>query len=293
MTMSDAKRYTNVADTFASRSSQGIVANNGQALVMILMIVALTVSLAGTTVFRIVNDTRTTKETEEKQKTENVAKGIIEKFLNDETVTLDEFTSGSLKTDVAPVQKRGYQTSEYVSKIIPKDSQHFFYIWPYDYTTKTFTNPGYPNPINVDIFFQSEASECPVLEIIHIGSDADSTITKRQVTGPCGANEITGNPTNILTVSNTNTPLTFLGESGTFLKRVTVTGITQTTKMIVVRTVFAGTRIGMKMNTVGEMLPPQGEYIVATARSAGGAQTDERVYRPYPQIPDYFFATSF
>lgn len=277
--MSDTKRYT----------------NKGQVLVMILMIVALTATLAGTTVFRMVNDTRNTKDTEEKQKTQNVAQGIIEKFLNDETVNVgNDFTTGSLNTGVAPVITQGFAPSEFVTRVIPKDSQHFFYTWQYDYGSKQFVAPSPPGPpINIDIFFRSEATECPVLEIIHIDGVLDDTITKRQVTNACDANVITGSA-NILTANTIAAQsMTFQDESGTFTKRVTVNGVTASTKMLVVRPVFGATRFGFRMNPAGTNLPPQGEFIVATARSAGGAQSDERVYRPYPQIPDFFFTTSF
>lgn len=259
--------------------------DRGQVLVVVLMIVALTATLAGTAVIRVVSDTRQTKEIEDKQKTDNAAKGIIEQVLNNENASVT--SDGSLNTAVVPVNQNPLGPSEFVTKLIPKDSQYIFYNQLYDFAGNSFSGPA--TTANLDIYFNDTSGVCPVLELIYVSTS--NLITSRKVSGSCGGNSITSGTTPAPPVPTVvPTTITFEGTSAVFNKKMSINNLSGT-RLLVIRPIFASTELGFR-STAGN-LPPQGEFVTATAQSAGGAQTDQKIYRPYPQIPDFFFATSF
>lgn len=261
----------------------------GQALAIVLMIIALTATIAGTAAFRTVNQSRQTKEIEEQQKASNAAQGIIEKVLNDENVNTTQDFGGSIGTfneAVNPIVTQAISKSGsegFVTKSIPKDSQYIFYLQQYDFKNNNFVSGTKVDLANLKVYY--EAAGCPVLEFILI-NDAGK-VAKRQMSADCGANIVTG--TNNRLVDSGTRNFNINGSPVTFGKSATIN--TQNNKLLIVRPLFAATRLAFYLSSGN--LPPQGEIITSQAQSGGGAQSTESVTREYPQIPDFFFATSF
>lgn len=269
----------------------------GQALAIVLMIIALTATIAGTAAFRTVSQTKQTKETEEQQKASNAAQGIIEKVLNDENVdTTQDFggSVGSFNANVSPVVTQAISkngSDGFVTKSIPKDSQYIFYLQQYDFKNNGFISGTKVNLANLKVYYQ--AAGCPVLEFILINDSGQ--VAQRKMSADCGANVISCPPTPEATLCNNQLADTgsrnFVvdGSSVTFGKSTTIN--TNNNKLLIVRPLFGATRLAFYLSSGN--LPPQGEIITSQAQSGGGAQSTESVTREYPQIPDFLFATSF
>ncbi len=266
----------------------------GQALIIALLIVALTATLAGGAAFRTVNQTRMTAQQEQKEKTENAARGIIEKTLNDESVNVNQDfgSTAQLDTSVDPVDIGLNSLPAYTSPLIAKDSQFMFYLRPYDFSTKAFTGSA-SNLTDLNLYFDSESdATCPIVEIIFA---KDNAIQKRMMTGDCGTSSVSGAVNRATTAASPTTPqtITFNETTATFDRgvKLNVSALAPSAEIMIVRPLFADTKFGFK-RTAGT-LPAQGREVSAAAQSVDGSQTNVSVYQGYPQIPDFFFATSF
>jgi hypothetical protein len=260
----------------------------GQALLVILMVLALVTTATTSAVVSVVNQTRQTKQIEDKQKADNAAKGILEKLLNNESIDInDDFGSSnsSFDTSVTPFTKNGYRFIEFVTPLVPKDSQYTMYLQSYDPTTHTFSGSG--TLTDLEIFFESsESSSCPIIEITYINSN--DTIDQKKLSADCDGNTAAGT-SNRLTIGGGDS-LEFNGSITTF-ERSILTDTDTSHKMLIIRPLFADTKIGLRL-AGGQSLPAQGELITGSARSSSGAQSDGKVYNPYPQLPDFIFGTS-
>ena len=267
-------------------------ATEGQALIIALLIVALTATLAGGAAFRTVNQTRMTAQQEQKEKTENAARGIIEKTLNDESVNVNQDfgSTGQLDTSVDPVNIGLSNLLAYTSPLIAKDSQFMFYLRPYDFSTKAFTGTA-SSLTDLNIYFDSESdATCPIVEIIFV---KDNAIQKRMMTGNCGTSSVSGATNRAMTSPTVPQTITFNETTATFDRgvKLNVSALAPSAEIMIVRPLFADTKFGFK-RTAGT-LPAQGREVSAAAQSVDGSQTNVSVYQGYPQIPDFFFATSF
>ncbi|MFO0704186.1 MAG: hypothetical protein U0525_05755 [Patescibacteria group bacterium] len=268
----------------------------GQALVIVLMVIALTATIAGTAAFRTISQTRQTTENVDKQKSSNAAKGIIEKALNNESVTNtnDELggSGGTFKAGVNPITTTGNASTTFVTSTIPKDSQFLFYLKSYIFASNSF-GPETAT-YNFDIFFKdTSATGCPVLEIIYINTANE--VGARKIATPCDTNSVSYASGNLGVDDTTaaNKTVSYKNSNTDFGKKLSssLSVSANAYKLIIIRPLFADTKLGFKA-TSGN-LPPQGETVTSQAQTGGGSQTTEEVYRAYPQIPDYLFTTSF
>jgi len=262
--------------------------NQGQVLLIGLMLIALVTTIVGTGALRTMTSTQTTKQGEEEKKAGNIAKGALEAGINDETIDYSAFT------DVNPgayIQQNIPKTPENTfvyNNIIPKDHQYMFYTATYNTSDNTFGTDYYEG--NVSVYYASESGNgaCPVLEIIQI--DANDQIAERTYTGPVGGScpaEYSLNYPGAIP-PGTGGSLDWDGTTTAFSHDVTVT-ITAGSqiKLLIVRPFFEGTKLGF----LGSNLKAQGREVSSTVRTIDGAQKTETVYQAYPQIPLALFAT--
>ncbi len=257
----------------------------GQALLVVLMIATLLTTLVGTAAFQTVNQTRTTQNQADSQTAQQAAQGVLEQILNNES-TSNSLGTG-LNTAVDLVQQVVTSPNTFVTEnTVTKDSQYMFYTAvDYDSTTNTLGAAFFSGADALEIYY-ADSGTCPVLEITHIG--ASNTILKRTISGTCDLNTA-GNST---AATSVNTSI----QSVVFTRRLSIPVGTEltTTQMLVIRPLFAGTKLGFKRSDINLQLPPQGQTITVVVQTQGGAQQEQQVYRAYPQIAEIpFFTTVF
>ncbi|MBP6994019.1 hypothetical protein KBB12_02150 [Candidatus Woesebacteria bacterium] len=264
------------------------IKSQGQILLIGLMLIALVTTIVGTGALRSMSSTQTTKQKEESNKASNIAKGALEAGINNEIVDSTNFT------DVNPgaysqqlnIPKTPENTFVY-SEVVPKDHQYMFYLADYDTAANTFGTDYYVS--GIELYYSSEASTCPLLEIIFI--DKDNAVVNRKYTAPtasgCGTNSL--NYVGAIS-PNPGGDLAWDGKTTTFANKITIDSIDLTgknIKVLVIRPYFDGTKLGF----LGTSLKQQGREVSSTVRTIDGAQKTEKVYQAYPQIPLSLFAT--
>ena len=256
----------------------------GQILLIGLMLIALVTTIVGTGALRSMSSTQTTKQKEEANKASNIAKGALEAGINDETIDSTNFT------DVNPdaysqlnIPKTPDNTFVF-NEVVSKDNQYMFYLTSYDTATNTFGTDYYVN--NVELYYASESTTCPLLEVIQI--DVSDQIVNRTYTAPtagCGTNSL-NYPGAVIPVAGGD--LTWDGQTTNFAHRIFINNLAgKEVKLLIIRPFFAGTKLGF----LGTNLKAQGREVSSTVRTIDGAQKTEKVYQAYPQIPLSFFAT--
>jgi hypothetical protein len=261
----------------------------GQILLIGLMLIALVTTIVGTGALRSVSSTQTTKQKEEANKASNIAKGALEAGINDETIDSTSFT------DVNPgaysqlnIPKTPENTFVF-NEVVSKDHQYMLYLTSYETATNSFGTDYYDG--NIEVYYASEASSCPLLEIIFINNNNE--IINRKYTAPtagnCGSNSL--NYSSAILPTTGSYELDWDGVITSFANKIPIIGATdlegKSVKLLIIRPFFAGTKLGF----VGLLLKPQGREVSSTVRTIDGAQKTEKVYQAYPQIPLSFFAT--
>jgi len=263
----------------------------GQILLIGLMLIALVTTIVGTGALRSVSSTQTTKQKEEASKASNIAKGALEAGINDETIESTNFT------DVNPnayIQQRIPKTPENTfvfNEVVPKDHQYMLYLASYNIAENSFGTDYYDG--NIEVYYASEPSSCPLLEIIFINDNNE--IVNRKYTAPtagnCGSNSFNYAGAILPTTDTEPYTLDWDGVTTSFANKIPIMGATdlvgKDVKLLVIRPFFAGTKLGF----LGTNLMPQGREVSSTVRTIDGAQKTEKVYQAYPQIPLSFFAT--
>ncbi len=263
--------------------------SQGQILLIGLMLIALVTTIVGTGALRSMSSTQTTKQREEANKASNIAKGALEAGINDETIDSTNFT------DVNPdaysqlnIPKTPENTFVF-NEIVPKDHQYMLYLASYENSTNTFKTDYYVD--NIELYYASEASTCPLLEIIFINKNDE--IIHRKYTAPsasgCGTNNL--NYAGAIAPTSGTFNLDWDGQTTNFANKIPIVGATdldgKEVKLLIIRPFFAGTKLGF----LGTNLKAQGREVSSTVRTIDGAQKTEKVYQAYPQIPLSFFAT--
>lgn len=262
--------------------------SQGQILLIGLMLIALVTTIVGTGALRSMSSTQTTKQKEESNKASNIAKGALEAGINNEVIDSTNFADINPSTYIQQldIPKTPENTFVY-SEVVPKDHQYMFYLTGYDTATNTFSTDYYTS--GIELYYSSETSTCPLLEIALI--DNNNTVIDRKYTAPTAS----GCGTNNLNYAGAITPslggdLAWEGKTTSFASKITIdsTNLTgKNVKLLVVRPFFNGTKLGF----LGTNLRKQGREISSTVRTIDGAQKTETVYQAYPQIPLSLFAT--
>ncbi len=254
----------------------------GQALRLLLMMMAVIVTITGTAAYRATTQTKAAKESEESKKAYQGAVGYLEQALQGITVTPLPGLNGTITPVNSVAQNPNGSISSGFTTKIAKDGVFTVYLHTYDINTNTFTpGTGSLSPM----YFVNSGGECPVFELIFVST---TNVVTRQITGqasayaPCSGYKITGIPT--------YTPISSLQRIDTqdFTYQIPISAIPANSKLMFVRPYFTSATIGFTSTPA-----PQGRRIYSTARTQEGAQKTLSVYQPNPQIPPELFLTSF
>jgi type II secretory pathway pseudopilin PulG len=261
----------------------------GQVLLIGLMLIALVTTIVGTGALRSMSSTQTTKQKEESKKASNAAQGALEAGINNEDINYSDFT------DVNPTgyaQSRAPKTiaDKFVyNEVVPKDHQYMFYLTEYNQETNLFdTDPLKHFAGDLTVYYKNSGTTCPLLELIQINDD--NQISNRTYTAPngdCGSNSL--NFPGAIAPAGGGT-LDWDGQQTVFANSITI-NIAGSTKLLIIRPFFEGTKLGFSISDPAKNLKPQGREISSTVRTIDGAQKTEKVYQAYPQIPLSLFAT--
>lgn len=250
---------------------------SGQALLLILMVMAVVTTIAGTAAYRATTQTQTAKLSEEGKSAFQAAEGLLQQALGGGTPNPAFF--GNLNQGVIPVVTVTQSATQFLTPFVPKDGQYSIYLTDYNPSTNVFGTNYTTGPMN--IFFESTSGQCPVLEVTRVAADnsVTKTITNDSICGNRVDNGSSGSP---LAVSGATQPFT----GGVTLTKMATFTISGNSKLLIIRPLFYGTYLGFT-----SALPAQGVAISASAKTVGGAQKTVKVYQSYPQIPAELFMT--
>jgi type II secretory pathway pseudopilin PulG len=249
----------------------------GQVLLIVVMLLATVLTVALTSTYQSVTETQLTKLEEENQKALAAAEAGIEKALQSKQE--GSFTSlglsnlSGIDTSQSSVEISDQGSTTFVTPLLQKDEQYTFYLANYPNFTSYWDG-------QINIYFNTE-SACPSLELTQIKND-NSLV--RNIVDPCG--QIT-DPNN-LRLGTTSGPYSFGGFNFNYklLSNLSISN----TKLLIVRVLFAPTRIGFQGS---KNFPLQGSTIISTAKTQAGVEKKVQLFQSYPQIPAEFFVTSF
>lgn len=274
--------------------------NSGQALIIIVLIIALVLTVIAASSYQLTVQTEGSKLQEESVRALAAADAGIEvglKIANTERAPQsysynDPLVNISLP-GIDPTKSQILVTTtsqtSFSSPLVLKDDQYTFYTNDFP----TFTNPVSFGGL-LRIHFGSEGSgDCnaprsrPALEMTIIyGSNNDM---QRRIIEPCTTGQ---------TVSSSSSypvslvPTTF--ESITYqyqIANINMLGEFPDAKMIIIRPLFANTRLFFSAQS--SSFPSQGKRIEARAFSISGPSKIVTIFQSLPQIPADFFVTSF
>jgi len=244
----------------------------GQVLLIVVMLLATALTLALTASYQSVTETQLTKLEEENQKALAAAEAGIEAALNQKTsINIGNLPNLSSFTGQAEIQTT--QSNQFITPLLQKDEQYMFYLANYPNLNSYWTG-------SLNIYLKTETL-CPSLELTQIKND-NSLV--RNIVDPC--NQIT-DPNNLKLETTSGSYQ--LGGFNFNYKLFNDLSINNT-KLLIVRVLFAPTRIGFQGSTNFLL---QGTTIVSSARSTAGVAKKVQLFQSYPQIPSEFFVTSF
>jgi len=243
----------------------------GQVLLIVVMLLATALTVALTATYQSVTETQLTKLEEENQKALAAVEAGIEAALKQKTsVNISSLPNLSSFTGQAEIQTT--QSNQFITPLLQKDEQYTFYLANYPNFTSYWGG-------QINIYFKTE-SACPSLELTQIKNDNSLA---RNIVDPC--NQITNNNLRLGTTSGT-----YSFGSVNFNYKLSSDLSISNTKLLIVRVLFAPTRIGFQGST---NFPLQGSTIISTAKTQAGVEKKVQLFQSYPQIPAEFFVTSF
>jgi type II secretory pathway pseudopilin PulG len=257
----------------------------GQTLLIVIMLLATALTVVLSLSFKSTTDTQIAKLEEESQKALAASEAAIEKTIGTGVgnyVFSDiGVTFPGINSTASTIEIKNFPESDigFVTPLLQPNEQYTFYLTDYNPTTHTLGTSYWSDDLR--IYFKS-SSDTPAIELTFIKSD--NTVTKSLL-----------DPTTLILGTgrlNTTTGSSIKGVS--FSYRTTNPISISNTKLLIVRSLFKGTRIGF----VGSAnLPTQGISRIPNTILNTGASKKINFFQSYPQFPSgpsiNLFVTSF
>ncbi len=269
----------------------------GQALLIIVMLLATVMTIIIAVSHRAVTQTQLTKVQEESVRTLAAADSAIELGLKStSTGNIQTFREAGLTTlqgidlDESKIIISTNLSNQFVSPLIPKDQQYTFYLADYPgFSQNNFSG-------NIKLFMGSEGGglcstrDTPALEVTLI---YDTNETKKWLVEPCSSSSYISGNSKITPTTQSQTILgtTFAYRTADNDIQVGQSTLYQNAKILIVRPLYAATKVGF--TTTASSFSPQGKTIQSEARTYSGVTKVVQVFQSYPQFPADFFVTSF
>lgn len=242
------------------------------------MLMATLATIGASIAFRGQSQTRVTANAQDSKTAFQAAEGILAQALSGVSAGADIKNLSKNTTTSVEQSIDSFSTTD----VVPKDGQYSIYMTDYDLKTNKFGTKYFTGDLTV--YFDSEGT-CPVLELTAVVAGSPTTLKRTVTKKPCtnSKNEVANTELTGLEVKSVTQEI----NKTNFTKSTKYT-VPPNTKMLIVRSLFGATKIG-----VNQAIPTQSILVSATARTTSGSQKTVQVYQPYPQIPAEFFVTRF
>ena len=249
----------------------------GQVLLITVMLLATALTVVLSITFRSTTETQTTKLEEESQKALAAAEaGIEARLKSTTTVDIPSLLNPGSGISAGQAVLDTTTQNKFLTPLISKDEQYTFYLGAtYNPLTNTF---GDSSNETINICFGTPSSTpYPALELTLIKAGS----IKRYTVDPAAS----------LRISNAGDGHDCNFDTS-FLREWTIqnTDISTNSKILVVRVLFASTRLLLHRTSV---LPLQGRTIISEAKTTTGVMKKVQLFQSYPQIPAEYFVTTF
>lgn len=257
----------------------------GQVLLVIIMLLATSLTIALAVTFKSTTDTQLSQLEADSQRALAAAEAGIEAAIRQGNVNLNTLNlgvgiSGAATIDAVTNKK------EFVSPLLQKDEQYTFYLSDYDKDTGTFSS-SYAGG-DMTIYFGQ--GNCPTLELTVVNTTG--TTINRHLLKPSCETTIAGTSSFSVTSASGETV-----DGATLTYKATVPVANLSGRNVLFLRVLSSsssiaTPIGVKVGS-SFTLPVQGSTITSQATTASGVTKRVRLFQSYPQIPAEFFVTQF
>lgn len=274
---------------------------SGQALIMIVLVIALVLTVIAASSYKMTVETQSSKLQEESVRALAAADSGIEVGLRLANVNLaagdqtHRFSDQSLDLPGIDAEKSqilitNTPNDAFVSPIVLKDDQFAFYTSDYPSFTNSyagdlniyFTNLGLAN-CGSDVIDRTT----PALELTFVYGVGATNNIARTIAEPCFVGKIISGDSGLIVSAIGPYPVS--GVNFDYRISPINTGAYPNLKMIIVRSLFSNTRLGF----VGSALPVQGKNIEARAFSISGPSKIVTIFQSLPQIPADLYVTTF
>lgn len=244
--------------------------NEGQVLLLIILLSATILAVAGAIFFESFIQTQVSKIQEESIRTLKAAEGLAEQALKSKTQVVLDPNQVNLPGAKGEAKLVPSEDESFVTPLLSKDDQYTFYLTNYDPTNNSFDSAVLPQ-------FKIEPQ--------------DSTM--------CNSNPFVVEVT-YFNVVNSRIARTIVGCFGESLVEKNFGNVIVPpfpSHLIIMRVIYSSADfpgVNLKLTrTDGQKWPSQGTTVVSTVTTASGVEKTVRVFQSYPQIPASFFVTKF
>lgn len=263
----------------------------GQILLILVLLLATTITIVLTTSLSSIGNTQTTKLEEESQKALSVAEAGIDKALAENAkngnTSADIHQIASDFTGSANVTESNNKQT-FTTQVLQKDEEYTFYLASYNRQTNTIGNGGYAGTITV--YYETGATSCfdgaLELTLIYDPTGTGAYKAKRFI---ADAGSLYGASTsdNIGETGGSTIDSIPFNCHATAIPIVTFAN----PKLLIVKALVKSTPVSFSGDST---LPVQGKTVSSIASSPQTGVTKQvELFQSYPQIPSDFFTTSF
>lgn len=253
---------------------------SGQVLLITIMLIGVVLTIVLSVTFTSRTETQLTKLEEENQKAFAAAEAGIEAALKQGTSIADLSTLNIPEGFTGSVTVSDTSGAAFVSPFLQAGQQSTFYLSNYPDFSSSFSG-------SMSFHYGSASGQsCAeiALEITFISGASPYTYTRYIADEP--GDLLDGTDQNDLGQAAQTTV-----ENVTFQCRTSNINVPANPKVVIVRPLFAGTKIGF--SSTGAGFNPQGKYVTSEATSPLGVSKKIQLFQSLPQIPADFFVTSF
>lgn len=265
----------------------------GQILLIVIMLLATTLTVVLSLSFRSVTETKLTKLEEENQRAIAAAESAIEQALktSDLSGEVSFSTLGlsfeGINNDSSNVVLDPTTYNYFVTPLLLKDDQYVYYLDDYSPTTNQFLAAPFTG--NLDFYIQSTegSGHEMAVELTFLSDSVSDPKILRYLLDPNSIVDVGtgGKARTTMTVGTYN-----LGNTVFNYKTQASVPTPSGAKILIVRVLNYQTRVGIQGSS---NLKPQGRTIVANTKATAGGIKKIRFFQSYPQIPAEFFVSNF
>lgn len=258
----------------------------GQILLITIMLLATAITVVLTTAFIGQTDTKITKLEADQQKALAAAEAGVEAALKSGTnVNISDLQLGS--TGTANVSSFGADQRFVTPSAINANGEYTYYVA--DYNTTTGFDNSWIYPLRI-YYGTQNGTDCSSDLALDISLIYDNPAIVKKLVAIDSASGFPDIAAGAAGVAGNN----FAGTTTNFACRTDPVDLSAYTnaKVLIIRVLKQNTQLGFE-STTSTPLKAQGKLVTSEAKTAAGASKKIQLFQSYPQIPAEFFVTSF